>query len=183
MKQKYDIIIRFFNNNESIRSIARLTSLHRETVKKYISEHEKELVELFKRKDNPTEKDICKIIEAPKYKQRTTPKRKVTPAIIERINELLEINEANRKNGLYKQQLKMIDIHEDLKTQGYDIGYTTICNLIKELSTKPKEAFIRQAYELGEDCEFDWGEVKLKIKGELKKYQLAVFTSCAGNYR
>jgi transposase len=183
MKQKYDIIIKFFNNNESIRSIARSTSLHRETVKKYISEHEKELVELFKRKDNPTEKDICKIIEEPKYKQRITPKRKATPDIMNRINELLKINEENRKNGLYKQQLKMIDIHEDLKSQGYDIGYTTVCGLIKELSDKPKEAFIRQSYELGRDCEFDWGDVTLRINGEFKRYQLAVFASCASNFR
>ncbi|MEA3392855.1 MAG: IS21 family transposase, partial [Candidatus Marinimicrobia bacterium] len=174
---------RRFNNNESIRNIARVTKLHRETVKKYISEHEKGLVELYKRKDNATEKDICKIIETPKYKQRITPKRKVTSEIMVRIKELLKINEENRKIGLYKQQLKMIDIYEDLKLQGYDIGYTTVCGLIKELSAKPKEAFIRQAYELGEDCEFDWGEVTLKINGELKKYQLAVFTSCAGNYR
>ncbi|MCK5851752.1 IS21 family transposase [bacterium] len=183
MKQKYDIIIRYFNNNESIRSIARSANLHRETVNKYISEHEEQLIELFKRKDNPTEKDICKLIEAPKYKQRITPKRKATPEIINRINELLEINEENRKNGLYKQQLKMIDIYEDLKLQGYDIGYTTVCGLIKELSDKPKEAFIRQSYDLGKDCEFDWGDVTLKISGELKKHQLAVFTSCAGNYR
>ncbi len=183
MKQKYDIIIKFFNNNESIRSIARSTNLHRATVKKYISEHENELVELFKRKDNPTEKDICKIIEAPKYKQRITPKRKVTPEIMNRINELLEINEANRKQGLYKQQLKMIDIYEDLKSQGCDIGYTTVCGLIKELSDKPQEAFIRQSYELGESCEFDWGDVTLRINGKLKRYQLAIFASCAGNFR
>ena len=183
MKDKYNIIIRFFNNKESIRSITRTTKLHRKTVTKYIREHEKQLKELFKCKGKPTENEICDLIKDPKYKQRITPKRKATPEIISRINELLEINKENRKMGLYKQQLKMMDIYEDLKLQGHDIGYTTVCGLIKEMSYKPPEAFIRQTYELGSDCEFDWGEVSLRINGKLKKFQMAVFTSCAGNYR
>ena len=183
MKDKHEIIIKYFTDGKSIRSITRLTGLHRKTITKYIREHENLRDELLKTKANFSSKDISSLIKAPRYKPRTTPKRKVTPEIIERIKELLKINEENRNLGLYKQQLKMIDIYEDLESRGYDIGYTTICNLIKELSDKPKEAFIRQTYELGEDCEFDWGELTLKIKGELKKYQLAVFTSCAGNYR
>ena len=183
MKDKHEIIIRYFTDGKSLRDITSLTGFHRKTVTKYIHEHKKQRCELLKIKANPSSKDISSLIKAPCYKQRTTPKRKVTSKIMDRIEELLKINEEHRNLGLYKQQLKMIDIHEDLKSQGYDIGYTTICNLIKELSDKPKEAFIRQAYDLGEDCEFDWGELTLKINGEFKKYQLSVFTSCAGNYR
>jgi len=183
MKDKHEIIIRYFTDGKSLRDITCLTGFHRKTVTKYIYEHKKQRRELLRANASASSKDISSLIKAPHYKPRTTPKRKVTPEIMDRISELLKINEEHRNLGLYKQQLKMIDIHEDLKSQGYDIGYTTICNLIKELLDKPKEAFIRQAYNLGEDCEFDWGEVTLKINGELKKYQLAVFTSCAGNYR
>jgi transposase len=183
MNEKHEIIIRYFTDGKSIRDITRLTGFHRKTVTKYIHEHKKQLRELLRTNASASSKDISSLIKEPRYKHRITPKRKVTPEIMDRIGELLKINEENRKNGLYKQQLKMIDIHEDLKSQGYDIGYTTVCGLIKELSDQPKEAFIRQSYELGRDCEFDWGDVTLRINGELKKYQLAVFTSCAGNYR
>jgi len=55
--------------------------------------------------------------------------------------------------------------------------------LVKKLFEKQKEAFIRQEYELGEECEFDWGDLHLKINGAMTKCQLAVFTTCAGNYR
>ena len=30
-----------------------------------------------------------------------------------------------------------------------------------EKSKKPKDVFVKQYYEPGEECEFDWGEVKL----------------------
>ena len=41
MKDKYNIIIRYFNNKESIRSITRRTKLHRETVTKDFSDSQK----------------------------------------------------------------------------------------------------------------------------------------------
>ncbi|TLP72869.1 transposase [Maribacter sp. ACAM166] len=43
--------------------------------------------------------------------------------------------------------------------------------------------FIRQHYEPGSSCEFDWGEVKLTINDKLTRFQLAVFTSSYSNYR
>ena len=44
------------------------------------------------------------------------------------------------------------------------------------------EAFIRLSYKPGEVCEFDWGEIKFNIDGELMKLQLAVFTSDYSNH-
>lgn len=48
---------------------------------------------------------------------------------------------------------------------------------------KTQEAFIRQQYQPGEVCEFDWGEIKRYINGELTTFQLAVFTAAYSNYR
>lgn len=81
--------------------------------------------------------------------------------------------------------LKKIDILEELHRQGFEIGYTSVCNYIcaKENPPKRQEAFIRQVYQRGEVCEFDWGEIKLYIDGKLTRLQLAVFTSAYGNYR
>ncbi|WP_427340428.1 hypothetical protein [Caloranaerobacter sp. DY30410] len=61
--------------------------------------------------------------------------------------------------------MKKIDIYEYLIEKGYDIGYTTVCNYIREKG-EVKEAFIRQEYRLRETLEFDWGEVKLNISGK-----------------
>lgn len=66
---------------------------------------------------------------------------------------------------------------------GYDIGYTTLCNQININLSARKEAFIRQLYNPGEECEFDWGEVKLEIGGSLQTLYMAVFTAVMSNYR
>jgi len=68
---------------------------------------------------------------------------------------------------------------------GYQIGYTTVCNYIREQEGKVsnKEAFIRQEYLPGTSCEFDWGEIKLTMAGQLVRLNLAVFTSAYSNYR
>jgi len=80
---------------------------------------------------------------------------------------LIDGNEKKLRNGMRKQLLKKKDIYEYLQDQGYDIGYTTICNYIQKKENRPssKEAFIRQEYQPGESCEFDWGEIKLEIQG------------------
>ena len=44
--------------------------------------------------------------------------------------------------------------------------------------SKPKEVFIKQYYEPGEECEFDWGEVKLRIAAKQVAFTMAVFALC-----
>ena len=78
--------------------------------------------------------------------------------------------------------MKKVDIWELLKEQGYEIGYTTVCNYIRSQQSIP-ESYIRQQYAPGGVCEFDWGEVKLKIDGIWRVYQIAVFTLAWSNYR
>src|SRR5665811_1229017 len=90
------------------------------------------------------------------------------------------------QQGMRKQILKNIDILQLLHEQGFGIGYTTVCNYIREKlgkSATNQEAFIRQQYEPASVCEFDWGEIKLNISGHLWRFQLAVFTSAYSNYR
>ena len=85
-----------------------------------------------------------------------------------------------------KQILKNIDILQLLHEDGFAVGYTTVCNYIREKLGKtatPEEAFIRQQYEPGSVCEFDWGDIKLNIAGHLFGFQLAVFTPAYSNYR
>jgi transposase len=96
---------------------------------------------------------------------------------------LLQKNEEKRSRGLHKQVMKKIDILEHLHELGYDIGYTSVCNHINKKLAKRQEAFIRQVYNPGDICEFDWGEVKLEISGQLRTLYMAVFTPAMSNYR
>jgi len=80
--------------------------------------------------------------------------------------------------------MKIIDIHAFIKKKGYDVSYSSVKKTVRRLENKHKEAFIRQEYEPGDICEFDWGTVKLNIGGTgYRKYQMAVFTSAYSNFR
>ena len=88
-----------------------------------------------------------------------------------------------KKTGKHKQQRKKIDIFEALQEEGFNIGYTTICNTIRRIKQESREAYIRQEYAPGEVCEFDWGEVKLTIAGKSRICHMAVFSPTWGDYR
>jgi len=97
------------------------------------------------------------------------------------IDEKLEINKKRKEQGIYKQFMSIKEIHEMLIEDGYDIGYTSVRNYIRNKETAAKEAFIRQQYAPGEVVEFDWGEIKLFLAGTLRKIQVAVFVSAYSN--
>jgi transposase len=82
-----------------------------------------------------------------------------------------------------KQQLRNVQIHQLMLDQGFDIGITTVSNKIKEKRTKTKEAFIAQSYPYGQRFEYDFGEVRLNIKGEFTKLFIAVMCAPASDYR
>jgi hypothetical protein len=122
-------------------------------------------------------------VEKPTYSSKNRSKRKLTDEIINKIEFYLEENAQKRASGKSKQQKKKIDIYQALINQGYEISYPTVSITINLLLNKGAEAYIKAEYELGDVCEFDWGEIKLFINGILKKVQMAVFTSAKGNYR
>ena len=181
MYTKQEIIIQSYREGKSQRSISRALQISRTTVKKYIEGYESQL------KQSKSEQDSFSIFlsQFPVYKSSKRSKLKLTQEVQEVIDKYLEENQQKMQQGLRKQLLKNCDIFEQLNLQGYDIGYTTVCNYIRSKSDKEhiKEAFIRQEYNPGEVCEFDWGEVKLYINDELIRFQLAVFTSAYSNYR
>ena len=100
-----------------------------------------------------------------------------------RIKFFIKENEIKGANGKAKQQKKKIDIYEELINEGFNISYPSVCNAIRTLCQENNEAYIKQEYKLGDECEFDWGEVKLKIAGRNRILQMALFASARGNYR
>jgi len=181
MYTKQEIIIRSYREGKSQRAISRELQISRKTVRKYIEEYE-HLLYSSKSKEKASSEYLS---DPPVYKSNNRHKLKLTREVQSSIDKLLDENQQKKRQGLGKQMLKKCDILEQLHKQGFDIGYTTVCNYIrgKSLSPQSKEAFIRQEYKPGEVCEFDWGEIKLLINDKQVRLQLAVFTSAYGNYR
>jgi len=177
LTQKQRIILKHIDGMSN-RSIAKELHISKDTVNKYVSEYEQKKQEILATKpDTDTKELIQAIVEKPKYNSENREPSKVTPEILEAIEECIRINEWRRANGMSKQQMRKIDIHEYLvKKKSFCISYSTIKRLVKSIEDRHKEAFIRQEYDYGEACEFDWGTVKLNINDEgYKPYQMAVF--------
>ncbi len=186
--QKQEIILKFYRDHKSYSEIAKELAIDWRTVKKYISQYRRAEKALQSESDAINSIKVmelqCEIVQAPRYIQKKPrSKRRLSAEIQKEIDRYLLENEQRRKKGFHKQLLKKQDIYGLLKSQGQDIGYTTVCNYIREQEEKHREAFIKQVYAPGSVCEFDWGEVKLKIGGIEKKYHLSVFTSAYSNYR
>lgn len=181
MYTKQEIILKSYREGKSQRSISKELGISRKTVHRYIAQCEARL----QSGELPQEAISKYLSDPPAYYNEKRVKLKLTVEVQQAIDELLAANEEKKLQGLRKQLLKKCDILELLHAQGVDIGYTTVCNYIKEKQgkVKPKEAYIRQVYVPGEVCEFDWGEIKLYIGGKLARLQLAVFTAAYSNYR
>ena len=181
MYTKQEIILKYHREGKGIRKISRDLGISRVTVKRYILEYEA----LQSGNSGEAQALGSFLSRPPKYDTSNRKNLRLTPQVKKAIDELLEENEKKRQQGLGKQVLKKCDILECLHDQGFKIGYTTVCGYINDRlgQLKPKEAFIRQLYAPGAVCEFDWGEIKLEIDGELRRYYLAVFTGAYSNYR
>jgi len=182
MSTKQKIILHKYRDCYSERRIARELRINRETVRRYLAEYSRAREQLT----DDTQADetlIEEIVKIPKYDSSNRSNKKFINEISQEVDRLLEANEEKRNRGLHKQVMKKIDILEHLQEMGYDIGYTTVCNQINKKLINRKEAFIRQIYNPGNICEFDWGEVKLEIGGKWQTLYMAVFTPAFSNYR
>src|SRR6056297_975611 len=182
MSTKQKIILHKYRDGYSERRIARELRINRETVRRYLAEYKKAKEKLTDG-SAPDEELIEEIVRIPKYDSSNRSGKKFINEISQEVDRLLEANEEKRNRGLHKQVMKKIDILEHLQEMGYDIGYTTVCNQISKKLVNRKEAFIRQVYNPGDVCEFDWGEVKLEIGGRWQTLYMAVFTPAFSNYR
>ena len=178
MVDKNSILLRYFRDGESMSSISRSLNLSRTTVTKYVNAH-KELLSSGKVKDTLS----FGLSTYPEYNSSNRTKRRLTTDICLLIKECLLENEKKRGQGLHKQLMKNIDIHEYLLEKGCQISYSSVCQYIQCVRDSAKEAFIKQSYKAGISCEFDWGHVRLNINGKSQSLQMAVFTSCYSNYR
>ncbi len=178
MVAKQKILSRY--GSQSARGVARDLGLNRKTVGKYFNEYRLAL----QSDDECAVEDY--LSQKPNYKTSTRPRRVITDAIKQKITDCLNINKKRIEQGMRKQCMTKMGIYELLIDQGFNISYPTVCKYIAYLERskqKPQEAYIRGHYEAGDECEFDWGEIKLIIDGVTKVIQMAIFTLAHSNAR
>ena len=188
MIEKHEIILMHFRDGKSLREISRETGISRPTVTKYVTEYAARKQRLLEESGEALTEEaqadlLVSLVEVPHYDSSSRSPRKVTEALRTRVRELLMDNAKKRSRGQRKQQMKIRDMHDVLVSEGYELSYSRLCLVVRTLEARVPESFIRQVYAPGEVCEFDWGEVKLLLKGQLTRIQMGIFTSAFGNYR
>jgi len=182
--QKLEVLRMFYLEGKPKREISLDLRMSRNTVKRYINEFAQSKKELISAGISKYEL-IENMIEAPKYDSSN---RKPT-VLIDEIKTILigyiKENEFKKQNGKRKMVMTAQDMHEELVEKGYKISYPTVSQYVQKYRENETsyEAFIKQLYQFGKVCEFDWGEVKLMLDGVELRLKMAVFTLAKSNYR
>jgi transposase len=176
-------IIRLKKEGHSNRKVAEMLHINRKTVAKYWNKYIEQMDKLSNGTTNINEvqEEIC---SEPRYDTSNRKCRKYTKEMDMYLDEILaDEMEKSKLLGSNKQQLTQLQIYELIVAKGFDISLSTITNKIREKRNKPKECFIRQEYDYGDRLEYDFGEVKLMIDGEVGTYHIAVLSSPAADFR
>ena len=176
-------IIALHRQGISNREISKRLGISRNTTNKYV----REANNLFKQIENETDESKIfllqnELVSRPKRKSVWT--RKVfTGELKQRFYELISLDEErDTKLGINKQKLTASLLHRTLKSEGFDVGITTIQTEFKIYKNKHKEAFIKQEYDPGFRAEYDFHEIKVIEGGKVKKRYQATITLPHSNY-
>lgn len=175
-------IINLKRKGKSNRDIARECSWDRKTVNKYWNHYNYKVEELGEENVNVTliQEEMLKV----KYDTTNRSYRKYNEEMDQLLERILLDEKVKLKElGWKKQQLTNVQIHEMIVSAGHDIGMTTITEKVREKRKKHRECYIRQHYEYGQRLEYDFGEIKLDIKGQKEKFHIAVLSSPKSNFR
>lgn len=169
----------------SNRAVGRALGIDKKTVNKYWNQYKENILKLDETNDAKEIKQIQEnITSAPKYNSENRVRRKVTPEFLNALEKILKDEEKKVKVlGTNKQALTKQQIYELLKKQGFPLSYSTVVLEMKRIKSSGNECFIRQYYDFGDRLEYDFGEVKPVINGNVRRYYLAVLSSPAGNFR
>ena len=174
----------YTHDGKGIKTIANELGISKNTVRKYVREYENTKQALNENKEENNKDELVKLLtQKPTYDTSNRQGKVVTEEVIEKIQYYLDQNDRYRALGIKKQCMTSQDIYEQLLECNIQISYCTVNNTVKKLIQKSKEAFIKQHYEYGDVCEFDWGEVKLEIHSKIFVFKIAVFTAAKSNYR
>ncbi len=176
MVNKQKIIQYWHVEKKSEVEIASILGISRNTVRRYVKSFRRALDQSqVTGLPAPVLSDF--LLTIPKYNTTNRGKRKLNAEIADTINGYLQENAEKCRTGKAKQILKNIDIWELLQNSGQDIGYTVVCDYILQKKSGNHEAFIRQEYVPGENCEFDWCDIKLTIGGTERRLYMALYNT------
>lgn len=182
--QKIEILRLYFIEGKHKKQIARELHISKNTVKTYVEDfltNKKELiasgVSKYELIENMTEK--------PKYDSSNRKPIVMTDEVKELIRKYISENELKRNTGKAKMCMTAQDMYEALIEKGFCLSYSSVAQYVQKYKENEYhyEAFIKQQYDYGDICEFDWGEVKLVIGGIECKFRMAVFTMAKSNFR
>ena len=147
----------FFREKKSVREIVRLTSLSRNTVRKWLK---------------------AAVVEEPKYQRGEAP-GKLTP-FHESIKQALKVD-AHRPRH---ERRTARALHGQIQAEGYAGGYSRVTDFIRawrqgEGQSIATTAFVPLAFELGEAFQFDWSEEGLVVGGIYYRMQVSHLKLCA----
>nr|WKF60901.1 hypothetical protein HUO10_005423 [Paraburkholderia busanensis] len=147
----------FHRQNKSVREIARLTSLSRNTISKYLN---------------------MDVQEEPKYQLRSQPTR-LTP-FHEALVQALSADARRPK----KERRTAWMLFQEIRASDYDGCYSRVTDFIRawrqgEGKAVSKSAFVPLRFELGEAFQFDWSEEGLVVGGIYRKLQVSHMKLCA----
>lgn len=180
--QKIEILRMYFVEGKAKKEIARKLNISKNTVKSYINDFLNSKKELINSGVSKYEL-IENMVDKPKYKAFNRHPRVMTDEVKEIIRNFLKDNEIKRNTGKSKMCMTAQDMFEALIEKGFSLSYTSVAQYVQKFKENEYtfEAFIKQNYNYGDVCEFDWGEVKLTINGIDVKYRMAVFTMAKSN--
>ncbi len=130
-------------DGKSIGEISRLTSLSRNTIKKWLKTPQGAV---------------------PKYRRRDVPTK--FALFVATLTQALEVDARRAKH----ERRTARALHVQLTAEGYDGGYTRLTDFIREWRAEQGKlistnAFVPLAFELGEAFQFDWSEEGLMVGG------------------
>lgn len=146
-----------YRQQKSIREIARITSLSRNTVRKWLK---------------------APVVGEPKYRRGVRP-GKLT-AFHEALAQALKADAHRPK----RERRTARALHAELKAAGYAGGYTRLTDFIRAWrlgvgQSALTKAFVPLSFEWGEAFQFDWSEEGLVVGGIYYRVQVAHMKLCA----
>lgn len=182
--QKIEILRMYFIEGKPKKQIARELKVSKNTVKTYINEFLESKKELIASGVSKYEL-IENMVDKPKYNSSNRSARVMTDEVKEKIRAFITENEVKRSTGKTKMCMSAQDMYEALVEQGFSLSYTSVAQYVQKYKENEYtyEAFIKQQYNYGDICEFDWGDVKLVIDGKDVRFRMAVFTMAKSNFR
>jgi transposase len=147
----------YFREKKSVREIVRLTSLSRNTVRKWLK---------------------TPVLEEPRYR-RSEDAGKLTP-FHEAIKQALKVD-AHRPRH---ERRTARALHAQIKAEGYVGSYSRVTDFVRawrqgEGQSISAKAFVPLAFELGEAFQFDWSEEGMVIGGIYYRVQVSHMKLCA----